>query len=78
MLVASEDIAVGDILEAQIYWQDWPKAAVTEGFITQAAKPQAVEELKGSVARAVIFKGEPIRDAKLVGKDQSFMSSILP
>ena len=78
VLVASEDIPVGGILEAQIYWQDWPKAAVTENFITQAAKPQAVEELKGSVARAVIFKGEPIRDAKLVGKDQSFMSSILP
>lgn len=78
VLVASEDIPVGGIIEAQIYWQDWPKAAVTEGFITQANKPQAVEEMKGSVARAVIFKGEPIRDAKLVGKDQSFMSSILP
>ena len=78
VLVASEDIPVGGIIESQVYWQDWPKAAVTEGFITQVLKPQAVEELKGSVARALIYKGEPIRDAKLVGKDQSFMSSILP
>ena len=78
VLVASEDIPVGGIIEAQVYWQDWPKAAVTEGFITQAAKPQAVDELKGSVARSVIYKGEPVREAKLVGKDQSFMSSILP
>ncbi|MGB8817487.1 MAG: Flp pilus assembly protein CpaB [Rhizobiaceae bacterium] len=78
VLIASEDIPVGGVIESQIAWQDWPKAAVTEGFITQTIKPQAVEELKGSVARVVILKGEPIRDSKLVGKDQSLMSSILP
>ncbi len=78
VLVTGEMIPVGGILEAQLKWQEWPKTGVTEGFITQAARPQAVEELQGSVARVVIFPGEPIRDAKLVGKDQSLMSSILP
>ena len=40
--------------------------------------PCGVEDKQGSVARVIIFPGEPIRDAKLVGKDQSLMSSILP
>jgi pilus assembly protein CpaB len=62
VLVASETIAVGDVLDAQLTWQTWPNSGVSEGFIT----------------RMVIFKGEPVRDAKLVGKDQSLMSSILP
>jgi pilus assembly protein CpaB len=78
VLVAAEPIPVGGVLEAQLKWQEWPKTGLTEGFITQTARPQAIEELQGSVARVVIFPGEPIRDAKLVGKDQSLMSSILP
>jgi pilus assembly protein CpaB len=78
VLVTGEMIPVGGILEAQLKWQEWPKSGITEGYITQSVKPQAIEELQGSIARVVIFPGEPIRDAKLVGKDQSFMSSILP
>lgn len=78
VLVASEPIAIGGVLESQLKWQDWPKSGVMEGFITKTDKPEAIEELKGSVARVVILPGEPIRDAKLVGKDQSLMSSILP
>lgn len=78
VLVASEEIPIGGVLDSQLRWQEWPKASITEGFITQSAKPTAIEDLKGSVARVVIMAGEPIRDAKLVGKDQSLMSSILP
>ena len=78
VLVAGEEIPIGGVLDSQIRRQEWPKAAITEGFITQSAKPTAIEDLKGSVARVVIMPGEPIRDAKLVGKDQSLMSSILP
>ena len=78
VLVAGEEIPVGGVLDAQLRWQDWPKSGLSEGFITISVKPNAIEELKGSVARVVILPGEPIRDAKLVGKDQSLMSSILP
>ena len=78
VLVAGDEISVGDVLDAQMRWQDWPKGAITEGFIKISEKPSAMEDLKGSVARVVILPGEPIRDVKLVGKDQSLMSSILP
>lgn len=78
VLVTGEDIPVGGVLDAQLKWQQWPKDGISEGFITQSARPQAIEELKGSFARVVILAGEPVRDIKLVGKDQSLMSSILP
>jgi pilus assembly protein CpaB len=65
-------------VDGQMRWQVWPKEAVTDGFITETAEPSAIDELNGSLARLIIMPGEPIRRAKLVGKDQSFMSSILP
>ncbi len=78
VLVASAEIGIGDVIDGQLRWQTWPKEAVTEGFITESAEAGAKEELTGSIARLVIMAGEPIRRSKLIGKDQSFMSSILP
>ena len=78
VLVASADIALGGEITGQVRWQEWPKDAVQQGFITQAVEPNALEEINGSVARSPILTGEPIRRAKLVGAGQSFMSSILP
>jgi pilus assembly protein CpaB len=78
VLVANAEIGIGDVLEDQMRWQQWPKEAVTEGFITETAEPTALEALKGSIARLTIMPGEPVRRNKLIGKDQSFMSSILP
>jgi pilus assembly protein CpaB len=78
VLVASAPVGIGDPVDGQMRWQVWPKEAVTEGFITESAEPGAMEELTGSLARLIIMPGEPIRRAKLIGKDQSFMSSILP
>lgn len=78
VLVASAQVGIGDPVDGQMRWQVWPKEAVTEGFITETAEPAAMDELTGSIARLVIMPGEPVRRAKLIGKDQSFMSSILP
>jgi pilus assembly protein CpaB len=78
VLVASAQVGIGDPVDGQMRWQVWPKEAVTEGFITESAEPGAIEDLNGSLARLIIMPGEPIRKAKLIGKDQSFMSSILP
>jgi pilus assembly protein CpaB len=78
VLVASAQVNIGDPVDGQMRWQVWPKEAVTDGFITESSEPGAIEELNGSLARLIIMPGEPIRKAKLVGKDQSFMSSILP
>ena len=78
VLVAKDQINVGDVVDDHMRWQAWPKEAITEGFIAESAEAGAIETLAGSIARLVIMPGEPVRRAKLIGKDQSFMSSILP
>lgn len=78
VLVAKDQINVGDVVDDHMRWQSWPKEAITEGFIAESAESAAIETLAGSIARLVIMPGEPVRRAKLIGKDQSFMSSILP
>lgn len=78
VLVASENLPVGTEILGQLTWQSWPQSTVNEGFITRTSRPDATEMLKGSTVRLQIFKGEPVREAKLIGAGQSFMSSILP
>ncbi|GHD15375.1 Flp pilus assembly protein CpaB [Tianweitania populi] len=78
VLVLSENVPMGSHIEGQLRWQAWPKDAVSEGFITRTAEPEALDTLKGSIARAEIYAGEPLRRSKLIGQGQSFMSSILP
>ncbi|QDZ01246.1 Flp pilus assembly protein CpaB [Nitratireductor mangrovi] len=78
VLVLSEDLPVGQPIEKQLRWQDWPRDAVAEGFITRDAEANAEEELKGAIARLPMYAGEPVRRSKLIGAGQSFMSAILP
>jgi pilus assembly protein CpaB len=78
VLVLSGDVPMGSPLENNIAWQAWPSDGVNANFITRAAEPDALDKLKGSVARVALYQGEPLRRSKLVGEGQSFMSSILP
>lgn len=78
VLVASEDLNTGTAIDGQLRWQDWPVSAVSPDYITHTKRPAAIDELRGSVVRSTIAQGEPIRPIKLLGPDQSFMSSILP
>ncbi|MEM0898948.1 MAG: Flp pilus assembly protein CpaB [Pseudomonadota bacterium] len=78
VLIATTTLTTGRQLDGQLRWQEWPSAAVGPGFITKASRPEAIEEFKDSIVRSTIAEGEPIRSAKLLGADQSFMSSILP
>lgn len=78
VLVLSGDVGMGSPLENNISWESWPSNGINANFITRAAEPDAVEKLKGSVARVAMFTGEPLRRSKLIGEGQSFMSSILP
>jgi len=78
VLVLSGDVPMGAPVGDQLSWQAWPSNAVTEHFIARAAEPDAMEKLKGSIARLAMYGGEPLRRSKLVGEGQSFMSSILP
>ncbi|CAN7622235.1 Flp pilus assembly protein CpaB [Phyllobacterium sp. LjRoot231] len=78
VLVATENLGVGAEVHGQMRWQQWPEDAVADGYIKRSERPNAEEELKGSTVRLQIFPGEPIREAKLIGKGQSFMSAQLP
>jgi pilus assembly protein CpaB len=78
VLVLDGDVAMGATLGDNLSWQSWPSAGINENFITRDSDPEAVEELKGAIARVPIYGGEPLRRSKLIGEGQSFMSSILP
>ncbi len=78
VLVLSGDVSMGSPLENNLSWESWPAEGINANFITRAAEPDALEKLKGSVARVAMYTGEPLRRSKLIGEGQSFMSSILP
>ncbi|MEO1749345.1 MAG: Flp pilus assembly protein CpaB, partial [Pseudomonadota bacterium] len=78
VLVADRSIPVGERVETRLRWQDWPTKSLSPDFITKSARPDAMEELASRIVRSPIVEGEPIRPIKLLGADQSFMSSILP
>lgn len=78
VLVATESMNTGTAIDSQLRWQEWPVESLSPDFITKSARPDAIDELRGSVVRATVSQGEPIRPIKLLGPDQSFMSSILP
>ncbi|TIT24563.1 MAG: Flp pilus assembly protein CpaB [Mesorhizobium sp.] len=78
VLVLSGDVPMGSPLENNISWESWPSAGINANFITRAAEPEALDKLKGAVARVALYAGEPLRRSKLIGEGQSFMSSILP
>lgn len=78
VLIANSTLSTGSSVEGQLRWQEWPSAAVGPDFITRSSRPEALNELSNSVVRSTIAQGEPVRLVKLLGADQSFMSSILP
>lgn len=78
VLVASENLTTGTALDGQLRWQEWPTASLSPDYITRSTRPEAISELRGSVVRSTVAQGEPVRPIKLLGPDQSFMSSILP
>jgi len=78
VLVLSQDVAMGSVLGEALRWQSWPADTIGENFITRQTDENAVEELKGAIARVPLYSGEPLRRSKLIGEGQSFMSSILP
>lgn len=79
VLVAAESLPVGARLnEKSVRWMPWPESNLVEGFITDANRPKAVEELAGVVVRLPIFEGEPIRGEKIADSSSRIMSSLLP
>lgn len=78
VLIAKDHIGTGQRLSPDnLQWQDWPEGAVRPEYITASAAPDALDKMKGSVARFEIFPGEPIQQAKLVKSDQGYLSAVL-
>jgi pilus assembly protein CpaB len=80
VLVAKSDIGIGRaVSDDDLAWQPWPLSAAGPLFIRRTERPKAIEELKGSIARAPFVAGEPMREQKLVkAGNAGFMSAILP
>jgi pilus assembly protein CpaB len=80
VLVAKSDIGLGQALKPDdMQWQTWPAANASATFIRRGDRPDAANQIAGSIARAPFIAGEPIREQKLVKADGSgFMAAILP
>jgi pilus assembly protein CpaB len=78
--VAKTEIPVGRAVTLEdLGWQPWPVKAAGGLYIRKTDQPNAIEDLKGAVARAPFIAGEPIREQKLIKTGGSgFMSAILP
>lgn len=80
VLVAAVDLPMGQtVQEGDLRWQAWPADAVPSGLISSSEGNQVLGEVTGSIARAQILSGEPIRRERLIKADGGgFMSAILP
>src|SRR4249920_3737680 len=80
VLVARTDIGLGQITGQESFrWLDWPLNAVSPSYVQRDKRPNAIEELKDSVARAPMLAGEPVTALKLVkAGDGGVLAAILP
>jgi pilus assembly protein CpaB len=80
VLVANAEIGMGHAVSPQdLRWQTWPAAAAGASFIRKNERPDAVDQLVGSVSRVTFSEGEPIREAKLIrAGGAGYMAAILP
>ncbi len=80
VLIANSDIGLGSTVSAQdLRWQTWPAAAAGSSFIRKSNRPDAINQLVGSIARVPVSAGEPIRESKLIKATGSgYMAAILP
>src|SRR5262245_19025480 len=80
VLVAKTDIRLGQIAGPENFrWQDWPQSALSPAFVQRSARPNAVSDFTGAVARTPLLPGEPVTSLKLVkAGDGSVLAAILP
>ena len=80
VLVANSDIGQGTAVKpGELRWQTWPTASAGPSFIRKSDRPDAMEQLSGSIARVAFASGEPIKEARLIKANGSgYMAAILP
>lgn len=81
VLVANSDIGQGTTVKAdQLRWQMWPAASAGPNFIRKSDRPDAIEQMAGSVVRGgTFYAGEPIQESRLIKANAAgYLSAILP
>jgi pilus assembly protein CpaB len=80
VLVAGKDIGTGYSVTADdLKWQMWPTASAGPNMIRKTDRPNAIEDLSGSVTRGSFSAGEPIQEGKLIKANGSgYMAAVLP
>lgn len=80
VLVARVDLQMGTAVgDNELAWVKWPQELAASALIQKSARPNAIEEFKGSITRQPFFANEPIREEKLIkGNGSGFLSAILP
>jgi pilus assembly protein CpaB len=81
VLVASSDIGQGTVVKpGELRWQMWPAASAGPNFIRKSERPDAIEQVAGSLVRGgSFFAGEPIQESRLVKANSAgYLSAILP
>jgi pilus assembly protein CpaB len=81
VLVAKSDIGQGTAVKPdELRWQMWPAASAGPNFIRKSDRPDAIEQLAGSVVRGgSFFAGEPIQESRLIKANAAgYLSAILP
>ena len=80
VLVAGTDINLGSLISVpDLKWQMWPAAAASPQFIRKTDRPDAIEQLAGSITRQAFATGEPIREARLIrAQGSGYLAAILP
>lgn len=80
VLVAAGDIGTGTaVTPAELRWQMWPVASAGPSFIRKTDRPDAIEQLTGSITRGSFAAGEPIQEARLIKANAAgYLSAVLP
>src|SRR5262245_26368605 len=67
VLIAASDIGLGTTVSGNdMRWQNWPTASASGNFIRKSDRPDAINQLAGSIARSPFSAGEPIRENRLI------------
>src|SRR6202048_2508466 len=60
ILVAKGDINMGQVVAANdIQWRVWPASAASSYFVRRKDRPDAIEQLTGSITRSPLVRREP-------------------
>ena len=78
VLAAAQPITRGEQLgPANLEWQDWPQAVVSDAAIRRETRPDAIDVYTGWTSRTDFLPGEPIRPEHLVEGSGGLMSVML-